>query len=713
MAEQFGILQVKTPAQVTAEMMAKEQAANAVRSPMIAVIDNLSSFMDREFVNAKEANREPRAQMLKNLRQCKGEYESQKLAAIRELKGSEAFIGLTEKKCQDIEGWLLELYGMGSERPWGADPTPVSDLPDETMETVSAEVMAEAQRIFQQIQAMAQMSGQPIDLNNVKKYLRDYAMDRKIQALRDIQDEAKERSGRMEKAIEDQLTEGGFDRVLADFLWYLSRLKASIIKGPVVRIRKREKWQNGELVYVDEYFPDVECPSPFNIFPTKDTITPGNGGIFEVHKFSRQDFFSLIGVENYSETEIRAILSDFDTGSLAKWLQIDDQDEVEKAEKEAKNLSFMPTSLVYALEYTGTLPGKYLQEWMDSAQPKPKEGEAASNIDPERQYLCNCWKVGKHVFRAVINPDPLGRSLYKVTSLYRTPGSFWGKGAPEALSALQDICNSIVRAGQNNIAFASGPFIEQNIDRCDDTSPLWPLKRFFATESQINDTPALRFYQPDMHIGELMNAYQFFSAIADDLTVPAYAHGNPNIGGAGNTVGGFTMLMNGASRNIRLMANNIDIDVIAPLISDYNRYNLRYNPDDTLKGDVRIVAKGAAIQLQKERMAARVNEMARTVANPVFTPAMGAEGTKYLLKELANTHDMDPRKLCPEGKGAELVEMLQKIFPPQQQLPGGGAGGPMDPAQMSGQVQAGGSPPNPMNLDPVGLEQGGPEFQKG
>jgi hypothetical protein len=287
---------------------------------------------------------------------------------------------------------------------------------------------------------------------------------------------------------------------------------------------------------------DVYCVSPFNFYPSKGMSNINDGNVLEVHELTKQSIANLIGVPGYSETEIRAVLDKYSNGAFkAKWLSIDDETEIQKVEKERDtvNNSTPITSnsvdnsqdKIFALEFYGTVPGKLLVEW-----------GVEGNIDPDIQYQANCWLIDKHVIKAVINPDALGRKPYHISSWAKNPAWIWGEGLLEFAEPVEDILNSIVRALQNNIAIASGPQVEVNKDRCDDKSPIYPWKRWESTSMQMKEAPAINFFQPQMHTGELIQAWQFFAKVLDEMTVPAYAQGASQSGVTAGTATVFTQL---------------------------------------------------------------------------------------------------------------------------------------------------------------------------
>jgi len=84
-------------------------------------------------INEKD-NKPNRLEMVRLQRRVRGEYEPQKLAAIRSFKGSEAFIRSSENKARAAESWIKDIYRGDTDLPWSLEPTAIPDLPDETIE---------------------------------------------------------------------------------------------------------------------------------------------------------------------------------------------------------------------------------------------------------------------------------------------------------------------------------------------------------------------------------------------------------------------------------------------------------------------------------------------------------------------------------------------------------------------------------------------------
>ncbi len=383
-----------------------------------------------------------------------------------------------------------------------------------------------------------------------------------------------------------------------------------------------------------------------------------DGDVIEIHELSKQSLADLIGVPGYSEEEVRLVLDKYSKGSLkSKWFTIDDETAVKQVtrEKNYQNPTNPPTAnstdtatdTIFAQEFWGSVSGKLLIEW-----------GIQGDVDPVVQYQTNCWKIGEHVIKAVINPDNLGRKPYHISSWAKNPEWIWGEGLIEFAAPIEDALNAITRALINNIAIASGPMCEIDKDRVDERTPIYPWRQILSTSMQMkNDGPAVQYYQPQMHAGELIQAWQFFGKLLDEMTVPAYAQGASQSGVTAGTATVFTQLLAAASRSIKAVVANIDDDIITPYIQMCYDYNMKFTEDDTIKGDARVVAKGVSGLLAKEQQAQRKIEYLQVTANPLYSQILGEQNIGAILAQVAKANDINLPDM-DRLDGSESVSML-------------------------------------------------------
>jgi hypothetical protein len=363
------------------------------------------------------------------------------------------------------------------------------------------------------------------------------------------------------------------------------------------------------------------------------------------------DLSDLIGVPGYDEDAIRKVL---EIGNGQSW--INEDVELIKDEEERKYYSYMrPTEIFDALEFWGKVSGKMLVEWGMSEDEIP---------DQAREYDANVWVVGNYVIKAVLNYDPLGEKPYAKTSFIKCPGAFWGKGIPKIIEDLQSVCNAAARALVNNMGIASGPQVEVNLERIppnEDITQLSPWKIWQVTNDPLGSSaPAVRFTQPEDNAQTLMAVYEKFSRLADDQSgIPAYVYGDLNVQGAGRTSSGLSMLMGAAGKGIRQVVMHIDTDVVKPIVTRQFIYNMRYDEDNSIKGDVEVIAKGAINLAVKETVNLRRIEFLNATANPIDIEIIGRDGRAAILREVAKGLQMDVETVVPSREKAQYQARME------------------------------------------------------
>ena len=145
-----------------------------------------------------------------------------------------------------------------------------------------------------------------------------------------------------------------------------------------------------------------------------------------------------------------------------------------------------------------------------------------------------------------------------------------------------------------------------------------------------------------------MGVYDRFSKLADDHSgVPSYVTGDLNVSGAGRTASGLSMLMGSAGKGIRQIVMYIDNDIIKPIVQRQFIYNMRYDEDESIKGDVEIMARGAINLAVKETVNVRRVEFLNATANPIDIEIVGQDGRAALLREVAKGLQMPVDDIVP------------------------------------------------------------------
>ena len=671
-------LRVVSNADLVRQEKEAAEAALAERQNQPVML-GLASYLRACWDVAQMAKKPIETKMLKALRQRNGEYEADKLNAIRGQGGSEIYMMITEVKCRAAESWLRDILLDEGTPPWDLKATPIPDLSPRQQQEVQAEF---AQKVLQ----LVQQTGQAPDPAMMRELREMVAQDFRFAVLQ----EAQTRADKMKVKIQDQFAQGGWAEAFNDFITDLVTFPAAFIKGPIVRRQRALGWETtpaGATVVkpIERLAPEYERVDPFYIYPEPGISNINEGYLFEYHPMTRMMLSDLIGVPGYDEDAIRKVL---EIGNGQSW--INEDIELVKNEEERKYYSYMrPTEVYDALEFWGKVSGKMLREWGMSEEDVP---------DDAREYDANVWVVGNYVIKAVLNYDPLGEKPYTKTSFIKCPGAFWGKGIPEIIEDLQGVCNAAARALVNNMGIASGPQVEVNLERIppnEDITAMSPWKVWQVTNDPAGSSaPAIRFTQPDSRANELVGVYEKFSRLADDHSgIPAYIYGDLNVQGAGRTSSGLSMLMGAAGKGIRQVVMHLDADVVKPIVRRQFVYNMRYDEDESIKGDVEIVAKGAINLAVKETVNVRRVEFLNATANPIDAEILGRDGRAAILREVAKGLQMPTDEIVPSREKAAHQGRLQAAAMTQQQqaapaptAPDGSPMGGMDGNTVSNRV---------------------------
>ena len=671
------ILRVVNNSEIRAEeeRTAKIEADARQQQPVIL---GLAAYLKACFSAARDAKRPIEQIMLKAKRQRAGEYETDKAAKIRDQGGSEIFMRITEVKCRAAESWVRDILLDSGPPPWDLTPTPVPELKAEDMQAVQQRAASKVIEIIQNTGA-APTPDQVAEAKELAAQEFKYAV---LQA-------AEARAQRMKDKIDDQFAQGGWYDAFDAFVTDLTTYPCAFVKGPVVRRQKALAYERDEsgqtqVKVIERLAPEFERVDPFNIYPEPGITTFNDGYLFEHHPLSRTDLAALKGVPGYDTDAIALVLENEQHGS--SWLFSDVQ--LSKEELERKHNTWRSPAYTFdALEFWGKVSGRMLLDWGI---------EEEKIADPDQEYDANVWVVGNMVIKATLNYDPLGEKPYAKSSFIKVPGAFWGMGIPEMIEDIQNVCNAAARALVNNMGISSGPQVEVNIDRIppnEDITQVHPWKIWQVLNDPLGSTaPAVRFDSPPDNSSSLVAVYEKFSRLADEHSgIPAYVSGDISVTGAGRTSSGLSMLMGAAGKGIRQVVTAIDNEIIKPVVTRQFIYNMRYDDDETIKGDLNVVARGAVNLAIKETVNTRRVEFLTATANPIDAEIMGKSGRAAILREVAKSLQMPADEIVPSAEKQAALGRADKIMAAQQAETQGKQAGltvPTDPAgnPMGGQA---------------------------
>ena len=145
------------------------------------------------------------------------------------------------------------------------------------------------------------------------------------------------------------------------------------------------------------------------------------------------------------------------------------------------------------------------------------------------------------------------------------------------------------------------------------------------------------------------------------------------------------MLMGAAGKAIRQVVMHIDADIVKPIVERQFVYNMRYDEDESIKGDVQVLPRGAINLAVKETTNVRRIEFLNATANPVDLEIIGRDGRATILREIAKGLQMPAEEIVPSREKLDYIGKMQT------------------------QAQAAQAAQAPANIQPDGAEKGGTE----
>jgi hypothetical protein len=147
--------------------------------------------------------------------------------------------------------------------------------------------------------------------------------------------------------------------------------------------------------------------------------------------------------------------------------------------------------------------------------------------------------------------------------------------------------------------------------------------------------------------------------LSDESTgFPSFAHGQTGVSGVGRTASGISMLMSAANGSIRNVVKNVDDYLLGPLAKAFFNFNMQFDYDEEIKGDLDVKARGTESLMANEVRSQRLMQFLQVVQNPVLAPFAKMD---YIIREIAKSMDLDPDKIVNSMSDATIqAEILKK-----------------------------------------------------
>jgi len=222
---------------------------------------------------------------------------------------------------------------------------------------------------------------------------------------------------------------------------------------------------------------------------------------------------------------------------------------------------------------------------------------------------------GNKVIKVVPPPIQGNNRPWFTTSFERLPHEAMGIGVGENVSDMQDLLNGATRMyidakkmSMPQIAINSKLLAEKGTVR------MQPFKVWEFNGAPSDAMQSFSFQDVSTGLLEMISLCERF---ADDISgQPKFSSGQDS-GMYNKTAHGLSMLMNAQTQVLQGAIENIQTDIVDPIGKAFYNYNMQFNPNKAIKGNMRVSANGMSAMMEKDAVTQRMLQFLTFVLNPV------------------------------------------------------------------------------------------------
>ena len=479
----------------------------------------------------------------------------------------------------------------------------------------------------------------------------------------------------MEKQIMDQLQESGASKQLRSTAFEMALFGTGVMKGPFAVDKEYPNWDDeGNYSPIFKTIASTSHVSVWNFFPDPDAANMDEAQyVIERHKMSRTQLRGLKKRPYFRANVIDEVVASGESYDKKYW-----EDDLSDYAPDHGIDRFE------VLEYWGMCDVDMLEE---NGVDIPKD---LKDFD---ELQANIWISNGKLIRMVLNPFKPATIPYMAAPYELNPYSFFGVGLAENMDDTQTLMNGFMRMSVDNAVLSGNLLIEvdeTNLVPGQDLS-VYPGK-VFRRQGGAPGQAIFGTKFPNVS-NENLQLFDKARQLADESTgFPSFAHGQTGVQGVGRTASGISMLMNAAAGSIKTVIKNVDDYLLKPLGDGMFRFNMQFNFNKEIKGDLEVQARGTESLMANEVRSQRLMSFLQVASNPALAPFAKFP---YIIREIAKSMELDPEKVTNNmdeaAVQAEILKGMQGAMPEQQQ----------------GQPPQAGQPPVGANpLDPTGAGGG-------
>ena len=644
-----------------------------------ADVASIIPFINERYQRSEDYREQDEDRWLRAYRNYRGLYGPD--VQFTEAEKSRVFIKVTKTKTLAAYGQIVDVLFANQRFPLSVDPT---ELPEGVVEDVSFDPQEP-----EQLRGDTALSTSPYgfagDGNDLEPGATSQSLQEKLgvvqNKLEPVSDKLKEGPGKtptaitfspamiaakkMQKKIHDQLEESGAGKHMRNSAFEMALFGTGVMKGPFATDKEYPNWDDeGNYDPMFKTVPQVQHVSVWNFYPDPDANNMDEAQyVIERHKMSRSQLRSLKKRPYFRGQVIDEVIAIGENYTKKYW-----EDDLSDYAPETSIERFE------VLEYWGMVDVDMLEDQDISIPDELKDFD---------ELQANVWVCNGKLIRMVLNPFKPSKIPYHAAPYELNPYSFFGVGIAENMDDTQTLMNGFMRMAVDN-AVLSGNLImeldETNLVPGQDLS-LYPGK-VFRRQGGAPGQAIFGTKFPNVS-SENMMLFDKARQLSDESTgMPSFAHGQTGVSGVGRTASGISMLMGAAQGGIKTVVKNVDDYLLRPLGEGFFRFNMQFDFDPEIKGDLEVKARGTESLMANEVRSQRLMQFLQVASSPALAPFAKFQ---YVIREIATSLDLDPDKVTNNMDEAALQAEIMKGFQaPAQPEQGMATGSPMDPTGAGG-----------------------------
>lgn len=637
----------------------------------------LISFIEKRYSKSEESRRSDEDRWLRAYRNYRGLYGPD--VKFTDTEKSRVFVKVTKTKTLAAYGQITEVLFANNKFPLSIDP---SVLPEGVAEAVH----------FDPNNPDTAAPAIPFGDEGAASIGSDFDLDKLEEMLGSMKEDLKDLPGlklgagqtpssvtfypamvaakKMEKKIHDQLEESGASKHLRATAFEMALFGTGVMKGPFAINKEYPNWEeDGTYKPTIKTVPEASHVSLWNFYwDTDASNTEDCQYVIERHKMSRTQLRALKRRPHFRKNVIDQLIEQGETYIKKYW-----EDDLRDY---APNYG---VDRFEVLEYWGNVDIELLEENDIDIPEEFKDGD---------ELQANIWYCNGKIIRLVLNPFKPAKIPYYAVPYELNPYSLAGVGVGENMDDTQTLMNGFMRMAVDN-AVLSGNLVfevdETNLVPGQDMS-VYPGK-VFRRQGGAPGQALFGTKFPNVS-QENMQLFDKARQLADESTgMPSFAHGQTGVSGVGRTASGISMLMNAAGGSVKTVIKNVDDYLLAPLGKAFFNFNMQFDFDPEIKGDLEVNARGTESLMATEVRSQRLMQFLQIVSNPALMPFAKMP---YIIREIAKSMDLDQDKVTNNMEEAARQAALMAPPPPPAGAPAA-AGAPPVPGTGVADMTGGGA----------------------